>query len=93
MTYKALIFDLDGTLLDTLEDLGNAMNRVLAQEGFPLHPVDAYRYFVGDGATMLVTRTLPAENRDNDRCGSNHSLRALRFYQSLFGLWALIHSL
>jgi phosphoglycolate phosphatase len=66
MTYKAIIFDLDGTLLNTLEDLGNAMNRVLAQEGFPQHPVDAYRYFVGDGATMLITRTLPSENRDDD---------------------------
>lgn len=66
MTYKAIIFDLDGTLLDTLEDLGNAMNRVLAQEGFPLHAVDAYRYFVGDGVIMLVTRTLSPENRDDD---------------------------
>jgi phosphoglycolate phosphatase len=66
MVYKALIFDLDGTLLNTLDDLGNAMNRVLAKEGFPLHPVDAYRYFVGDGVTMLVTRTLPEDKRDTD---------------------------
>lgn len=61
--YKALIFDLDGTLLNTLDDLGNAMNRTLAKEGFPIHPIDAYRYFVGDGATMLITRTLPEQHR------------------------------
>jgi len=66
MAYKAVIFDLDGTLLNTLEDLGNAMNRVLAKEGFPSHPLDAYRYFVGDGATMLVIRALPEDNRNDD---------------------------
>jgi phosphoglycolate phosphatase len=66
MAYKAIIFDLDGTLLNTLEDLTNSMNRVLTKEGFPIHPLDAYRYFVGNGATMLVTRTLPPENRDDE---------------------------
>jgi phosphoglycolate phosphatase len=63
MSYNAVLFDLDGTLLDTLEDLGNSMNRVLITQGFPTHPLDAYRYFVGDGITMLVTRTLPEEQR------------------------------
>jgi phosphoglycolate phosphatase len=64
MTYQAVLFDLDGTLLDTLADLGNAMNRVLAGRGFPTHPLDAYRYFVGEGARILVTRALPADRRD-----------------------------
>ena len=64
MSYNAVLFDLDGTLLDTLEDLGNSMNRVLITQGFPTHPLDAYRYFVGDGITMLVTRTLPEEQRN-----------------------------
>jgi phosphoglycolate phosphatase len=64
--YKALLFDLDGTLLDALEDVGNAVNRVLAKRGFPTHNLDAYRYFIGDGATMLVTRALPEENRNDD---------------------------
>lgn len=63
---KALLFDLDGTLLDTLEDLGNAMNRVLAKRGFPGHNLDAYRFFIGDGETMLVTRALPEEIRNED---------------------------
>jgi phosphoglycolate phosphatase len=66
MTYKAIIFDLDGTLLNTLEDLGNAMNRTLKQEGFPVHAIDAYRYFVGNGAVMLVKRALPETHRDDE---------------------------
>jgi phosphoglycolate phosphatase len=59
-----VIFDLDGTLLDTLDDLAGAMNFVLAQVGMPEHPVDAYRYFVGDGMEKLVRRALPPERLD-----------------------------
>ena len=71
LQFKAVIFDLDGTLLDTLQDLANSYNRVLKKMGFPTHPVDKYRYFVGDGSKMCVTRALPAETRDEmtiDRC-------------------------
>lgn len=64
MKYKAVVFDMDGTLLDTLEDLADAMNRVLAARGLPVHPVDAYRLFVGSGARNLVLRTLPADRQD-----------------------------
>jgi phosphoglycolate phosphatase len=63
--YKAILFDLDGTLLNTLEDLADAVNRVLDQRGFPMHPLDAYRYFVGDGSLLLVKRALPVSNRDD----------------------------
>ena len=49
MSYEAVVFDLDGTLLDTLEDIGDSTNRVLAKMGFPTHPMDDYRYFVGRG--------------------------------------------
>jgi phosphoglycolate phosphatase len=62
--YQAVIFDLDGTLLDTLEDIGDAVNRVLSAGGFPGHPIDAYRFFVGDGVAMLITRALPEDQRD-----------------------------
>jgi len=65
MEFKAILFDLDGTLLDTLEDLGNSVNRVLAERGFPTHDLDRYRYFIGDGATMLITRVLPKQERNN----------------------------
>ncbi|HKI47689.1 MAG TPA: HAD family hydrolase [Desulfobacteria bacterium] len=66
MEYKGVIFDLDGTLLDTLEDLADAMNRTLEDKGFPTHPVKAYRYFVGNGAAKLVSRALPPEKRNED---------------------------
>lgn len=59
-SFKAVLFDLDGTLFSSLTDLGEAMNTVLTNQGFPPHPIDAYRYFVGDGMKKLVTRTLPA---------------------------------
>ena len=63
---SAVVFDLDGTLLDTLEDLGDAVNRVLADRGFPTHPMDAYRYFVGDGSAVLIERALPESVRGSD---------------------------
>lgn len=61
MPFKAIIFDLDGTLLDTLQDLALSVNTVLNNKGYPGHPVDAYRYFVGDGIDILVKRTFPQE--------------------------------
>lgn len=65
MRFKAIIFDLDGTLLDTLEDLSSAANRVLERNGFPTHDMDAYRYMVGDGAVVLMRRALPEERRND----------------------------
>ncbi|MBA3003663.1 MAG: HAD family hydrolase [Desulfurivibrio sp.] len=65
--YKCVLFDLDGTLVDSLADLADSMNRVLTRQGLPCHPVQAYRYFVGDGITNLVQRALPAEARQPDR--------------------------
>lgn len=66
MRYRAVVFDLDGTLLDTLEDLGNAVNRVLTSRGFPTHDIDAFRYFIGDGSAMLIRRALPEDRRDDE---------------------------
>ena len=64
MQYTAVIFDLDGTLLDTLADIGQAANTVLRQNGFPTHPIEAYRGFIGDGVIMLFRRALPDHDRD-----------------------------
>jgi phosphoglycolate phosphatase len=59
---RAIIWDLDGTLLDTLDDLADSANRALASMGFPVHPVEDYRYFVGDGIDTLMRRILPEDN-------------------------------
>lgn len=64
MTYKAVLFDLDGTLLDTRQDVGDAMNRVLASKGFPTHATEDYGTFLGSGARALVVRALPENYRD-----------------------------
>ena len=65
MQFQAICFDLDGTLLDSLADLAHCTNKILLKRGFPEHPVDAFRYFVGDGAKMLMTRVLPKEVRND----------------------------
>ncbi len=56
---QAVMFDLDGTLLDSLADLANATNHALEAIGCPTHPVTAYKPMVGDGARMLCQRALP----------------------------------
>ncbi|HHB77024.1 MAG TPA: HAD family hydrolase [Desulfobulbus sp.] len=64
--YRAALFDLDGTLLDTLDDLADAANRVLASMGMPVHQVEEYKYFVGDGLATLIERIVPAGQRDEE---------------------------
>lgn len=64
MPFRAILFDLDGTLLDTLDDIAAAANRVLATRGFPTHPHSAYRMFIGEGVARLIARVLPEAHRD-----------------------------
>ncbi len=59
MKYPAVIFDLDGTLLDTLADIADAMNAALERMGFPRHETAAYRYLTGDGVRALAERSIP----------------------------------
>ena len=61
-----LIFDLDGTLLNTINDLGHACNYALAQTGFPTHPIEAYPAMVGNGISNLIRRALPEADRTDD---------------------------
>ncbi len=71
--YKAVLFDLDGTLLNSLDDLANSMNTVLSNMGFATHKTEAYKYFVGNGVEKLALRALPENSRDEDtvlRCVS-----------------------
>jgi phosphoglycolate phosphatase len=59
--FKAIIFDLDGTLLDTISDIAISMNKVLEKKGFATHPISDYRFFVGEGASRLVEKSLPKD--------------------------------
>ena len=63
MKFRAVLFDLDGTLADTLADLANATNHAVATLGCPTHPLAEYRYFVGDGARQLCARALPSDRQ------------------------------
>jgi phosphoglycolate phosphatase len=62
--FKAVLFDLDGTLLETLTDLAEAMNTSLVHFGFKPHTVDAFRYFVGESVAVEAKRALPESARD-----------------------------
>lgn len=61
---KLVIFDLDGTLLNTISDLGNAANYALEQSGYPTHSLVSYPFFVGNGVSRLLERVLPEEARN-----------------------------
>ena len=67
---KGVIFDLDGTLLDTLTDIADSMNAALSRHGFPLHDSDDYRLMVGGGIDVLARRAVPRERRDEDTVSS-----------------------
>ena len=58
--YDAVLFDMDGTLLDTLDDLTAALNAALAEHGFPAHSKETVMGFIGNGAYRLIQNALPA---------------------------------
>lgn len=62
-TYKAAIFDLDGTLIDSVQDIGDALNAVLKQQNFPQHSLSDYKRLVGNGIKQLVFDALPKDSR------------------------------
>ena len=64
---NTIIFDLDGTLVDSLEDLADTMNLLLEKRGYPTYKLEQYRYFVGNGLVKLIERALPQEHRDEIR--------------------------
>ena len=79
-SFRAVLFDMDGTLLDTLADIGNSVNRVLSVNGFPIHPLESYQYFVGDGSSILIEKALPPKYRNPETIA--HCLKA---YQEDYG--------
>ena len=66
MKYKLAIFDLDGTLLDTIDDLGAAVNHAMRLRGFPQHTRDEYMRMVGHGARNLMRQALPDGHKDDE---------------------------
>ena len=69
---KLAIFDLDGTLLNTIDDLANAVNHALTLNGYPGHAIETYRTMVGNGVKKLVERAMP-----QDLCNNNHTLERI----------------
>ena len=82
ITPRAVIFDLDGTLLDTLEDIGRSANQVLDGLGFPAHPLDSYRQFIGEGIGTLFMRALPEGQSQRD---SGLVARCVEGFQQTYG--------
>ncbi len=64
---KLAIFDLDGTLLNTIDDLGHAANHALETCGYPTHDIGAYRFYVGNGVGRLLERVLPPDHRTPEK--------------------------
>ena len=63
---KLVVFDLDGTLLNTLSDLAHSANYALQQSGFPTHPIEVYPFFIGNGLHLFIERILP-ENQKTEQ--------------------------
>lgn len=81
MKAKLVIFDLDGTLLNSIDDLAASTNHALQLHGYPQHERAAYRYFVGNGVRKLIERALPEDARQADNI--NRLLQAfLAYYQT-----------
>ena len=66
MEHKAFIFDLDGTLLNTLEDLKNSVNFAMRSMGYPEHTLEQVRMFIGNGIAMLIKRAVPPGTDEAD---------------------------
>jgi len=63
MKYKGIIFDLDGTLLDTLDDLSGSFNHALMESGFETHDTASYKSFIGEGAKKCIEKAIPESSR------------------------------
>lgn len=75
---KVAIFDLDGTLVNSLADIAEAANHAMKQLGFPTHELDKFNYFVGDGLKELIPRVLPQDRQDKYD-------EALEIYKEYYG--------
>jgi phosphoglycolate phosphatase len=90
MSYKAVLFDLDGTLINTLHDLATCVNTVLSEKGFPTHKLNAYRFFVGEGAIVLIRRALPKGEWSDSLIKECHEM-FMRVYRQNCGKEAFLY--
>ncbi len=74
MKFKGVIFDLDGTLVNSLEDIADAMNKVLESLDYPTHSYENYQYFIGSGLRNLVSKSLPENHNDETQIGHCYQL-------------------
>lgn len=65
--FKGVIFDLDGTLINSIPDIADSMNRVLSSHGLPEYPYEQFNYFVGNGIKQLVERSIPEQYRNGEK--------------------------
>ena len=77
---KLVILDLDGTLLNTIDDLGTAANHTLAELGLPQHTLDEYRLMVGNGMRKLIMRALPDDKASDDAFIDSTLKQFLEYY-------------
>ncbi|WP_300667322.1 HAD family hydrolase [Desulfoluna sp.] len=84
-TYRGVVFDLDGTLIDSLEEIATATNHTLEGSGLPPHPRDAYKYFAGHGARVLMERAAPKEVVSDPEQFEPLLERFLAYYHQLTG--------
>ena len=96
MKFKGVIFDLDGTLVNSLEDISDAMNTVLLELDHPTHTYQIYQYFIGSGLRNLVAKALPAtanSEKEIDQCYqkmivvySKNCTKKTKAYKGIFDL-------
>ncbi len=103
-TCRMAVFDLDGTLIDSLQDLSDSANRMLESYGFPLHTVQEYRYFLGNGSRKLIERCLPKKESKNSgfiegallrykKIYAEHSLDKTKPYEEIIEMLEKLNSL
>lgn len=91
---NTVIFDLDGTLINSIDDLGDTVNKLLKKRNYPVHPKEAYYHFVGDGVIKLIERALPenchedimALKKEFDEIYTNNCLNKTKPYDGIVEL-------
>jgi phosphoglycolate phosphatase len=82
MQFEGVLFDLDGTLVNSLDDIADSMNTVLQQQHFPAHPNEDYKLFIGNGLRNLVRTVLPEAYRTNEELVSECLASMIELYNA-----------